>query len=172
MPGSRTTISARIDAVGEITSSLVPRNGRRPEAHFHEIAEAVVKEWVRRKAEQTQAETPTSWFKRNLYRLIKAYVDAGHAAIFLSMAKRSGRAQVGLKRIEDNPFKLALFGMWTDNESLTRHQQKTFGDQMLYAYKHDVPPEHLIGFVGVAGSPSRISQKLRDGAREPGFPLA
>lgn len=154
---------------GDIRIGPIPKSGGLAHAHFQQAAENIVSEWLKRRAAVGQDESSTSWFKRNLYRLIKAYVDAGDQSVLLAIAKRSGRAQVGLHQIAENPFKLALFGMWSDNASLTRQQQRVFGEQMLYAYRHDVPPEHLIGFIRVAGNYNVISQKLRDGAREPGF---
>jgi hypothetical protein len=137
--------------------------------YFDESARSIIDGWTALKNADGPAERPNSYFKRNIYRLIKAYVDAGRTAVFIKMAQRSGRSLVGMEAIRDNPFKLALFAMWDDNESLTRNQQRVFGTQMMYAHKHGVPPEHLLGFICIAGSAQAIANKLKDGLREPGF---
>ena len=111
----------KIQAEYDVQIGTIPR--RRAQAHFHSTADQIVREWLRRRKRPEDGETAHSWFKRNIYRLIKAYVDAGLDTIFISMAKRSGRSLVGVNAISENPFKLALFAMWSDNESLSRHQQ-------------------------------------------------
>ena len=156
----------------EVEVATIPAASSSARRHFVQIADQVVNGWMTLKEADNPSESPHSWFKRNMYRLIKAYLDEGRQDLFGEIARRSGRPLVGLQYIEDNPFKLALFGMWSGNESLSRHYQRVFGTQMLYAYRHDVPPEHLIGFIHVAGSPTAIAKKLASGDREPGFPPA
>ena len=156
-------------AAGEVDIGHIPRRLNSAERHFDAVAEDIVCGWMQRMRAGEAVESPHGWFKRNMYRLIKAYVDADMTAVFERMAKRSGRSQVGIAAIRENPFKLALFAMWSDNESLSRHQQRVFGTQMMYAYLHGVPPEHLLGFIRMAGSPQVIATKLKRGEREPGF---
>lgn len=153
----------------EIAAGAIPRSPRRARKHFDEVADRIIDCWVRRRASALSGESATSWFKRNMYRLIKAYIDADHGELFADIAKRSGRSLVGLEKIRSNPFKVAMFAMWSDNESMTRHQQRVFGNQMFYAHLHNVEPEHLIGFIRVAGSAKKIAEKLEAGTREPGF---
>jgi hypothetical protein len=163
---------AREQDGGDVAVGTIPKSTAGAKRHFDAVAETIVTEWVaRRSLRSKESETPHSWFKRNMYRLIKAYVDKRRAEIFTAMARGSGRSSVGLTAIEENPYKLALFAMWSDNESLTRHQQRVFGNQMMYAHLHGVPPEHLIGFIRAAGSHQRIAEKLKQGAREPSFGL-
>lgn len=154
---------------GDVAVGRVPTSTRAALRHFDAVAEVIVSEWMARRRSATGVEAPHSWFKRNIYRLIKAYIDADQADVFVVMARRSRRSLVGVSAISANPFKLALFAMWSDNESLSRHQQRVLGTQMQYAYTHDVPPEHLIGFIHTAGSPQLIADKLKRGEREPGF---
>ena len=68
----------------------------------------------------------------------------------------------------NNPFKLGLLAMFSD-ESLKRSDRHVFGNQMLYAYQHDVPAEFLNGFLAVSGGPGVIARKLKEGFVEPGF---
>lgn len=159
---------------GELVLGKIPRPVAAAKKYFDAAANEIVLEWLRRRscapvANLTVGESAVSWFKRNVYCLIKTYVEQNRVDVLAHMARVSGRSLVGLEKIEANPFKVALFGMWSDNGSLTRHQQGVFGTQMQYAYEHDVEPRHLLGFIAVAGSPQRIAQKLKSGEREPGF---
>ena len=163
---------ARCEWEGEVVISAVPSSAHQARQLLREKIEIIVTGWVKRRdGSIASEESPHSWFKRNLYRLFSAYINAGHAELFMDLAKRSTRSLVGLRAIEDNPFKVALFAMWNDNESLGRHRQRVFGTQMLYAYLHAVAPEHLIGFIRASGSPQTIANKLRSGEREPGFDI-
>jgi hypothetical protein len=152
--------------------------GKGPSApkQFENDADAVISGWLRvRDNKVGRLESPNSWFKRNAYRFLKRYVNAGKTAVFeqairhppRQLGKRlPQRHLVGLDQIRDNPFKLGLFAMFSD-DTLTRSDRHVFGNQMLYAHRHDVPPQHLIAFIRGAGSPARIAAKLRDNAREP-----
>ena len=154
---------------GDVEVGSIPSRRTPASSYFDAISDQIVIGWLRRKHRAIGGESANSYFKRNMYRLIKAYLDAGQGELFDTLATRSRRSQVGVAAISDNPFKLALFAMWSDNQSLSRHQQRVFGNQMLYAYRHGVPPEHIIGFIRVAGSAQRIAEKLRSGHREPGY---
>lgn len=164
----KATATSQLASEDQIDVGRLP-NRQQSTAHFDAVADQIVRGWMSRRVAIDPPEKPLSWFKRNMYRLIKAYVDAGREQVFMKMATRSGRSMVGVGAIQSNAFKLALFAMWSDNQSLSRHQQRVFGNQMLYAYLHGVSPKHLIGFIRAAGSAQTIADKLKSGAREPGF---
>lgn len=144
--------------------------GFRATRRFADDSDDVIAKWmgVERLDKATRDESPNAWFKRNAYRFLKRYVDANQTDVFEPTISRSQRHLVGLDTIRDNPFKLGLFAMFSD-ETLSRSDRHIFGNQMLYAHQHDVPPQHLIAFIRAAGSPPRIAEKLRSGAREPSF---
>lgn len=135
---------------------------------FADDADDVITKWIgiNSRPKDERDESPNAWFKRNAYRFLKRYVDANQTDVFERAISRSHRHLVGLDAIRDNPFKLGLFAMFSD-DSLSRSDRHIFGNQMLYAHQHDVPPQHLIAFIRAAGSPPRIATKLRSGAREP-----
>ena len=135
---------------------------------FMDDADDVITKWlgIEHGPKAQRLESPNAWFKRNAYRFLKRYVDAKMTDIFDRAIKRSDRHLVGLDAIRDNPFKLGLFAMFSD-DSLSRSDRYIFGNQMLYAHQHGVPPEHLIAFIRAAGSPRRIADKLSSGEREP-----
>ena len=142
--------------------------GSRAVRRFVDDANDVITKWIgiERLDKAKRDESPNAWFKRNAYRFLKRYVDANQTDVFERVISRSLRHLVGVDAIRDNPLKLGLFAMFSD-DSLSRSDRHIFGNQMLYAHQHDVPPQHLIAFIRAAGSPPRIAEKLRSGAREP-----
>lgn len=156
-------------STGEVSVRL-PEASIQRALYYRERVELILRGWATRQHDPAAyPESPTSWFKRNAYRLLKAFVDAKQEHLLIRLANQSPRRLAGLKIIADNPFKVGLFAM-CDDDSLSRRQQQVLGNQMLYAYRHGVAPEHLVGFISVAGNAEAIVAKLKAGAREPGFP--
>ena len=158
----------RRNVLDEVPVEL-PRGSIRRERYYREQVELILQGWaVRQRGLAADQESATSWFKRNAYRLLKAYVDAKQEDLLMRLARQSPRRQAGLQIIGDNPFKVGLFAMCVD-DSLSRRQQQVLGNQMLYAYRHGVEPEHLVGFIRASGNAETIARKLTTDAREPGF---
>lgn len=141
---------------------------RLAQLQFAEDAAALMTKWWRllKRPPIEPIESANAWFKRNAYRFLTRYVDAGRTDIFELAITRSQRRRVGLDAIRANPFKLGLFAMFSD-DSMSRSDRHIFGNQMLYAHQHAVPPQHLAAFIRAAGSPAKIAEKLRINAREP-----
>lgn len=136
---------------------------------FDAEASRIVWEWSDRKqGKHGGDESPNAWFKREAYRFLRPYVLEGEERFLESVALKDERPN---KLVEDaikNPFKLGLLAMCVD-ESISRSDRHVFGNQMLYAHIHDVPPEFLNGFIAVSGKPAVIAEKLKQGVVEPGF---
>lgn len=123
---------------------------------FSERAEELIQEWCVAKFEAKRGPNgKDSFLKREAYRLLKQYIDADRQDIFLraiEMTKRREERQGRKGRraptsaIIDQPFKLGLYAMFSD-DSLTRNKQKLWGNQMNLAYENDVEPDDLIGFI-------------------------
>lgn len=167
----------RLPKTYDLEFEPLARMSFRATRRFVNDADDLITKWsgIERLDQAMRDESPNAWFKRNAYRFLKRYVDAGQTAVFDDAIRRPPRQSsrriprrhlVGVDAIRDNPFKLGLFAMFSD-DSLSRSDRHIFGNQMLYAHQHDVPPEHLIAFIRAAGSPPRIADKLRSGAREP-----
>lgn len=157
----------RID--GEIVVGRIsPRSAL---ATFEAGSAQIISAYEQRKARRGRLpESPNDWFKRNTYRFLRAFIIEDLTRVFESAILRGSRRTFALDAIRGNPFKLGLFAMYSD-ASLPRNDRQIFGNQMLYAFGHDVMPEHFVGFIRAAGSPVVIAQKLKKNFREPGFSL-
>jgi hypothetical protein len=136
---------------------------------FEQEASRIIWEWSRRKrAHQDSAESPNAWFKREAYAFLRPFVLARDERTLERIVRRDQRPNALVEEAIKNPFKLGLLAMCVD-ESISRSDRSVFGNQMLYAHLHDVPPEFLNGFITASGKPSIIASKLKAGAIEPGF---
>ena len=141
---------------------------RSARADFDNRANEIVHEWAARRTGQDSTESANAWFKRNAYAFLRTYIEAGKADFFHKIAKHDRRPSRLVEEAMSNPFKLGLLAMFAD-ESLKRSDRHVFGNQMLYAYLHDVPSEFLNGFLAVSGGPGVIARKLKEDFVEPGF---
>lgn len=146
---------------------------RMPEAKaiFGAHADVIVHGWADRQnsPKGKYAESPNAWFKREAYALISHYVAYDLADVFRRFVRQDRRSNRVIEEALMNPFKLGLLAMFADDSDLGRNNRRVFGNQMLYAWAHDVPPEFLNGFLAVSGGPAEIAEKLRCGTFEPGF---
>jgi hypothetical protein len=137
---------------------------------FERAASELIWEWAARKrrSKPADAESPNAWFKREAYRFLREYVIAGNERFLESIVRRDQRPSKLVQDALSNPFKLGLLAMCVD-ESISRSDRHVFGNQMLYAHRHDVPPEFLNGFIAVSGKPAVIADKIKRNFVEPGF---
>lgn len=139
--------------------------------HFVKEATHIVERWyARRRSEPDEkGDPPNAQFKRDAYRLLRAYIDAGKEGIFVDVAEDDGRPKRLVTQAKSNLFKLGLVAMFADEGMLSDSDRNVYSKQMLYAYRHDVPPQLLVAFIGFAGSPAKIAAKVAVEFREPGF---
>ena len=137
---------------------------------FEHGASEIIWEWAARKKRSSadDAESPNAWFKREAYRFLREYVQSGKQKLLESVVRSDQRPNKLVEEAIQNPFKLGLLAMCVD-ESITRSDRHVFGNQMLYAHLHDVPPEFLNGFIAVSGKPAVIAAKLKKDFIEPGL---
>lgn len=136
---------------------------------FKRRADEIISGWVARKRSEAGAgESPNAWFKRKAYSLLQEYVSTGKVGLFEKIAALDRRPHKLVAEATENPFKLGLLAMFID-ESISRSDRHVFGNQMLYAHRHNVPAEFFNGFIAVSGKPAAIAQKLKNRSVEPGF---
>lgn len=147
------------------------RNWVEGRATFNAHAQAIFDEWLERQANKParRAESPNAWFKREAYRLLAHYIENRLARIFQLNAQKDLRPNRLVTEALKNPFKLGLLAMFSDESTLSPNNRHVFGNQMLYAWAHDVPPDFLNAFLAISGGPAQISKKLKQGEAEPGF---
>jgi len=159
----------------EDDSKVWPRElpALKPSAHaeFEAYAEALLVEWLRRQSlpKTRRAYSANAWFKREAYKLIKHVVEGGKLATLERIAQKDERSNRLIQDALRNPFKLGLLAMFADDSPLSRQDRNVFGNQMLFGWAHDVPPDFLNAFLAVSGGPAMVAKKLREKTPEPGF---
>lgn len=108
--------------------------------------------------------------KREIYALVRHFLAQDHGNVIKEIVEDDGRAPANGPAFEDNPFHWGLLSLFeARGDGLSRGDRYLFARQMLYAHKHDVPPNLLVGFIYQSGKPQDIAQKLLAGTFEPGF---
>lgn len=155
-------------ALNELSRTRTSRNWRRV---FETRAQAIFDDYERKRAMPPvrRAESPNAWFKREAYQLLKHYIEADQIRVFGSTVMGDKRAQVAIAEAAKNPFKLGLLAMFSDDLTLSRGNRHIFGNQMLYAWAHDVPFDFINAFLAVTGGQSEIASKIKDREPEVGF---
>lgn len=153
--------------------ALPPRPGKGPDPEmvFIDWAEGVIAEWVNREKQTglSPSEAANGFLKRESYRLICHYIEGGAARLFERVIRDNGKALSSVVRLADNPFHYGLSAMFARSDLLSSADRSVYASQMVYAYRHGVPPNLLVGFLYQCGSFSGVRRKLKDGVIEAGF---
>ena len=152
-----------------------PGQGPNAMAEFNALSRGLIDEWQRRKGlrgQLTPAETANGYLKRESYRIIVHYVAQGRSRFFENVVRQDGRGLTARVKLEENPFHFGLLALFADDSVVSKQDRSLFSMQMLYAYRHGIPAEFLIGFIYQAGSKEEIKRKLSEGSIEPGFEKA
>lgn len=142
---------------------------------FVNVAGAVIRQAVNQPSDVELApyDQPESVLKRSVYSLVRSLRNRGvvkhlETAIFNDRYLDTGRTK--RVRFEDNPFQWVLFGLADHVEisgkfHISQPKISRYSRQLLYADRHGVPTEYLIGFLYQSGNPSQISKKANDPAK-------
>lgn len=140
-------------------------------SRFAEYASDLVDEWLKLKQARSsrRAEGANAWLRREAYHLLVTYIEAGRVAAFERLAYQDRRPNRTIVVSAKNLFKLGLLAMFSDDSVLSRADRSVFGNQMLWAWAHNVPVDFLNAFLAVTGGPASIARKLKLREPEPGF---
>jgi len=138
---------------------------------FDAISDAIITEWLKRKKVKglSPYENANGFLKRECYRVICHFIERRAVRFFESVIRRDGNALSSVIKIADNPFHYGLTAMLVDQSVMTRNDKSLFSGQMVYAYRHSIPPRLLVGFIYQSGSNAELRRKLKAGTTEPGF---
>lgn len=74
-----------------------------------------------------------------------------------------------IEALEGRVFHALLMGVYHEDSLIKRQERWSMAKELEYADRHDVPPEHLCGFLYQSGGRSNLLKKLAAGYREPAF---
>lgn len=107
--------------------------------------------------------------RRYIYRLVRSYRRSRQLNIIKKVVHSLHNEPLKVP-FNANPFYWALYAAKQDDDiDLTDQEVSRYATQMVYADKHRVEPEFLIGFVYQQGNHADLAQKLRDGLTEEFF---
>lgn len=119
-------------------------------------------------------ERPDAILKRYVYQFVREHLAQGNGKKleYLLWYFRTGEQRTHRIRFEDNPFHWALAAIPTELSELSRPALTKIGRQLLYADRHDIEPDLLIGFILQTGNPDAISKKADDTDKRENWYLA
>lgn len=73
------------------------------------------------------------------------------------------------KALHGNIFHALLMGVYEEDTQIPRQERSKMAKELLYADRHNVPPEYLCGFLYQSGGRDNLEEKLNAGYLEPAF---
>ena len=155
----------------DLSTILPGTRGGTPYRGLSRAAEHIVAEWLRRKnlPGLTPYESALGYLKRECYRVVRHVVDAERSQLFEQVIRLEGRSLSAKVKIGENPFHYGLRALFSDDSVISAPDRSVYSVQMMYAYRHGIEAEMLIGFIYQSGSSTLIRAKLKSGYIEPGF---
>jgi hypothetical protein len=120
------------------------------------------------KAPKSVFESGTSYLKTECYILIKNYMHWEKRQPIKELSRYDNRDN-RQPTYEQNSFYWGLLAIDPIFSQIPEKHVHAYAQQLLYAHLHQVPPEHLVGFLHQSGSPSRLNDKILRGFREDQF---
>ena len=69
-----------------------------------------------------------------------------------------------------NIFHALFLGLYEEDTQISRQERAQMAKELLYADRHNVPPEYLCGFLYQSGGRKKLDEKLNEsGYLEPAF---
>lgn len=133
-------------------------------------ATAIYNEWERRREDHTVSPpyaTANGYLKRSVYELVQTLrLSSGGFGRLERLVRNERNVDPRVPDVLDNPFFWGFLLVFADDECVGRSERSKFAAELLYAHKHGVPAELLIGFIYQVGGYSRIQKKLKAGEME------
>lgn len=109
-----------------------------------------------------------SRLKRAVYGMVRKHIASDKMDLLKRVATSDQGELHPSQENQENPFYWGLF-LLCGLDGLTKSSRSRFAQELLYAHRHDVPKEHLIGFIYQIGSSKGLGKKLQDGKMEPWY---
>ena len=115
---------------------------------------------------------PNGYLKREVYRLVcDCIADRKVRALQRKVATNDSSPRPSAHN-EENPFYWGLLAVCGINDPrVSRNNRSKFANELLYAHKHKVPADLLVGFIYQIGSSDGLRQRLVDEQTEEWAPL-
>lgn len=140
---------------------------------FKELTEGMPEKWeeLSKRKEKGADARASGFLRKNAYHL-GVHILMNHQLDALrDLFPDEARRRAGTPSLEENLFYwilVAMFGRADDKMSLTVRNRMS--KQLLHAWRHQVPPYLIVGFLAQMKDPQRINEKVAKGEYEPWHP--
>lgn len=109
---------------------------------------------------------PNGYLKREVYRLVRRCIAGGALETLKRIVAHDDSSSRPSAHNQVDPFYWGFMMVCGMDDRIRRQDRWKFANELLYAHRHDVPPELLVGFIYQIGSSDGLREKIRQGTTE------
>lgn len=110
--------------------------------------------------------TPNGYLKREVYRLVRRCIAKQAVKLLQELVAKDDSSSRPTAYNEQDPFYWGFMFVCGMDKRVSRQARWKFANELLYAHKHNVPPELLVGFIYQIGRSDKLRERLRNGQME------
>ena len=109
---------------------------------------------------------PNSFLKREVYRLVRHCLTRRSVDLLQMLVTSDESSPRPSKHNEQDPFYWGFMFVCGMDKRVSPQTRGKFANELLYAHKHDVPPDLLTGFIYQIGKSDGLRERLLKGEME------
>lgn len=106
-------------------------------------------------------DTPNGYLKREVYRLVRRCIAKQAVDLLRELVQKDDSPPRPTAYNEQDPFYWGFMFVCGMDKRVSRQARWRFANELLYAHKHNVPPELLVGFIYQIGKSDGLRERLR-----------
>ena len=111
-------------------------------------------------------DTANGYLKREVYRLVRRCITKQVVDLLRELVAKDDSSPRPTAYNEQDPFYWGFMFVCGMDKRVSRQARWRFANELLYAHKHNVPPELLVGFIYQIGKSDGLRERLRNGHME------
>jgi len=111
-------------------------------------------------------DTANGYLKREVYRLVRRCIAKQAVDLLQELVAKDDSSPKPTAYNEQDPFYWGFMFVCGMDKRVSRQARWRFANELLYAHKHNVPPELLVGFIYQIGKSDGLRERLRTGQME------
>lgn len=108
----------------------------------------------------TPYDKPNGYLKRAVYQLVRDCIDNGAVELLQRFAEDTEYPLRPSPHNQNNPFYWGIMAVCMDDNRISRNNRSKFANELLYAHKHNVPSNLLVGFIYQIGTSEGLRARL------------
>jgi len=111
-------------------------------------------------------DTPNGYLKREVYRLVRHCIATQTVETLQALVADDDCSPRPTAYNKQDPFYWGLMFVFGMDRRVCRKTRERFANELLYAHKHNVPPELLVGFIYQIGNSNGLRKRILNAEME------